>query len=701
VRGCVLGLAFVLTLGLTAAPSAAQAPSSAVAVTVEGLFGSEALVEGGWGAVLVTLTSRSAENLSGELVLEVTDWDVNPELHALPMDLPAGTSRRVPVVVFLPTSGAGIEARYVVDGGSLGFGTTSVAYAAGASPIVVIAEQPARLRAALLGLERELPSAGAGSYGYAPGPERTVVVPVGGASLDPRTGDPLLPTEPLAYATAAAVIASLPTLSRAREAELRALDDYVLAGGTLVLSARTPLDWSLPLVREHFGEVSTSSELTAPVDVAPRGTPAITCTRADHVDGHGCARAHGLGVVRLAPMDLANPAAEAGAGWPIAFVRDLLDERDAHARVVLPFGLGRDRADRGVYGGESSFGAMRRALDPNEGYRSALGLVALLLLAYVVVIGPLHFKLIERRNQPTLALVTTPALALACAAALLVVGVLGKGVQMRYRRVSLLEVLEGEGRGASRSYTGFFFTRPASLRLAGPERGAVRRIAAPAGLLERPLVHREGRVDADGLRGGLWDTVFVREDGLVDLPGGVRFERDERRFLAVVNASPQALRSAFFVDATGSAFPIGDLPAGGRAPIPEASGAWLSVTPSFFGGEGGDTNTDALAFLLNVPGERALVMGLQAVLAGDLVPDRAGALYAWIDAPAPWTASPGFAPELDRRLLRVSASMPFAPLSSAERSGAAGPEELRIQGLLETLGAGASPSADATTGGAP
>jgi len=698
----VLPLACLLA-GLAVSPAAAQAPDGPVTVSVEGLFGAEALVEGGWSAVLVTLTSRSAENLSGELVLEVTDWDVNPELHAVPIDLPAGQSRRVPVVVFVPTSGAGIEARYVVGGERRGFGTTSVTYAAGASPIVVIAEQPARLRAALLGLEREQPSTGGGPYTYGLPAERTIAVPVGGASLDPRTGDPLLPTEPLAYATVAMVIASLPTLARAREAELRALDDYVLAGGTLVLSARTPGDWSLPMVREHFGEVSASSERVVPAGAAPEGTPAISCTGADHVDGHGCAHAHGLGLVRLVPVDLASPVGDAGAneGWPLALVSRLLDERDARVRPSLPFGLGRDRGDLIGWNGESSFGAMRRALDPNESYRNSLGLVALLLLAYVVVIGPVHFKLIERRNQPTLALVTTPALALACAALLLVVGFVGKGVQMRYRRFAFVEVQEGAERGVGRAYTGLFFTRPASLQLTGPERGAVRRIAAPSGLAERPLVHREGRIDADGLRGGLWDTVFVREDSLVDLPGGVRFERAESRFVAVVNASPQTLRSAFFVDPTGHSFPIGDIPPGGRAPIPEVTGPWLAAMPVSFGSAGGDANTEALVSLLGAPGERALVMGMQAVLGGGLVPSRGGGLYAWIDPPAPLAASPAFAPELDRRLLRVSAPLPFAPLSLPEGRVPAGTPEVIASDLLETLGAGTHPSQDTTTGGTP
>ena len=76
-----------------------------------------------------------------------------------------------------------------------------------------------------------------------------------------------------------------------------------------------------------------------------------------------------------------------------------------------------------------------------------LGLVAIVLLLYVIVVGPLTFRWVQRRNAPALALVTTPAVALGCFAVLLAVGYVGKGVRMRYRRVALRTLRQIQERG--------------------------------------------------------------------------------------------------------------------------------------------------------------------------------------------------------------------------------------------------------------
>ena len=44
------------------------------------------------------------------------------------------------------------------------------------------------------------------------------------------------------------------------------------------------------------------------------------------------------------------------------------------------------------------------------------------------------------------------------------VGYLGKGVLMRYRRVEIVEAVEGDTVGLARRYTGYYFTRPSSMR---------------------------------------------------------------------------------------------------------------------------------------------------------------------------------------------------------------------------------------------
>jgi hypothetical protein len=237
---------------------------------------------------------------------------------------------------------------------------------------------------------------------------------------------------------------------------------------------------------------------------------------------------------------------------------------------------------------------------------------------------------------------------------------------MRYRRLAFVEARAGEARGTSRSYTGYFFTRPTSAELASGEGAMVRRIAAPSGVSGPDYLHHEGRVDADGMRGGLWDTVFVREDRMVDLGGAIHFGMDGPRYAAVVNDSDQALLSAFFVDTIGSAYVVGDVPAHGRAPIAETTGWYLyeGSTGGWYG-EGGDSTTTTLSSLLRLSGDEApMARGLQALIGTGLVEPHAGALYAWIEPePAP-SIDPGFERDWDRRLIRVDTAAALVSLAS-------------------------------------
>lgn len=666
------------TMLVTARPAHAQPPPPApVDIVMEGVFGPDALVEGGFSGLSVQLTNRTSTAFTGALEVSVSDYDSPAERHRIDVDLPAGETRRVQVTVFIPSSGVSIDARYVDDdGGLLGLGSQSVAYAAGATSIVVIAEQPARLRAALLDLTHDETVTNGGGYpSY--GSTRTVTLPVGGCSLDGRTGDPIVPRDPHAYGTVRVVIASAPTLARLGQEELRALTDYVEAGGEMVIAPRTPADFALPVVRELFGEVTPWPGVLASQSYAPLGTPLHHCSAEGVVeDGVGCARALGHGVVRLLPWDITTPPPPAAGGIDTvtrSLVLRLVTERDGRTTTAMPLGAGLDPTEAGWWDGASTFAYMRRALDPNEGYRTSLALVAVLLFLYVIVVGPIHFRMIERRNQPTLALVTTPILALGCVVVLFFVGYLGKGIVMRYRRFAVVELAEGSERALSRSYTGYFYTRPASATL-DPLPGAIaRRIAAPSGIAGPTYLHREDGVDAEGMRGGLWDTLFVREDRMLAVPGGVRFEVVEGRIATVVNDSDLDIRSGILVDRMGSTFVVGDVPAHGRAPVPTVTGWYLYESNGSWYGEGGDATTTSLMALLRMStDETALARGMQSLLANDLIGASSPVFYGWIDAEPEPTTDPGFTREWDRRLLRVASTAVVADLSPPWH-GEAGP----------------------------
>jgi len=667
----------VVALAIGPAPRAAAQGPLPIDVVLEGVFGPEALVEGGYTGLVVTVTNRTTRAFSGRVELAVSEWNSPPERHVIELDLPAGETRRAQLTVFIESSGVSLEAIYVdEDGRLLGLGSQSVAYAPGASSLVILADQPARLRAALLGLETEEAAENTGYPSYGAG-TRTVSVPVGGNSLDGRTGDPIVPGDPQAYAMVRIVIASAGTLARLGESELTALEDYVIAGGTLVIAPRNPADFALPPVRRFFGEVTRSEGHFAAAPYAPPETFLQHCERATDEDGVGCVLHLGHGLVRLATWDLTNPASGGSGDVADVMLRSLvlrlIDERDDRTPTALPLGAGLDETDAGDYSnGASSFGAMRRSLDPNEGYRTSLALVAILLFLYVLVVGPIHFRIIERRNQPTLALITTPLLAMACAAVLFAVGYVGKGVVMRYRRVSIVELAEDSERAVSRSYTGYFFTRPTSAAL-HPEPGAfLRRVAAPGGTSGPRYLHHDGTVEAEAVRGGLWDTIFVREDRMIDAPGGVHFDLAEGRLVNVRNDTDWTLSSAVLVDITGAAYVVGDIPPHGRAPIPDTTGWYVYESTGGWTSGGTDATTTSLMALLRMPPEDSAVMrGIQSLLAGELIENTAPVLYAWIEAPPDPSTDPSFTREWDRRLLRVASLPSHRAIASALRYGGA------------------------------
>lgn len=662
-RACVGVVSLVLgALALSAAPRAlAQPVAPPVRVEVDGLFGDEALVGTGYAPVVVRATNTTATAFRGHLTIETREWRASTERYEVALDLPPGESRQSIVTVFARDS-AEIEARYEDEGGRiLGLGSQVVSYGAGARPVVLV-EDPAIHRANLLDLQLETVDS-TGAYGYMGSSPRLVNVPVGVATSDARTGDPLLPESPLGYATVGLLVVTVPMAARMSELQMQAIERWVHTGGRVLLLPRTEADLRSPLVT-RFITGATSSTTPARSALAPAAAMRLTCPEGTDEDGGGCGRPVGFGDVWVAPVAVA--ATSDGADG-IAFrelVHAILDhDRVGHA--ALPLGVGDDRVEEGYsYGATPAAGSiadLRASLDPNEGYRASLVLIAVLLFLYVIFVGPVNFRIVERRNQPTLALVTTPLLALACAAALLFVGYVGKGVTMRYRRLELLELNEGSTIATARRYTGWFFTRPASLEVEGRERGGIRETLGDG---IGPLV-RIGATTSTltDLRAGLWETPVTREDHTVTLEGTIRFELDGTRLATVVNETGFALRGVVVIDNVGAAYAVGDVPAGGRAPIPTSTGVFVTEPTSYYGSV--DTSLTAMrqAFSLTADDE-PLARGVSDLLGNELVGTILPTLYAWAEPDAEPSSSPGFSNEWDRRLLRVVPDYPGGALAS-------------------------------------
>jgi hypothetical protein len=640
----------VLACLLMATPAAAQTRPDPVRVEIDALFGEGMLLGPSYTPVLVTLENRTDRDLAGELEVWMESYDGGHEGHVVALDLPAHQTRQANLTLYVGPLRNHVSARYVSGGRALGRGAESVVFN-GAQGVVVLGDPP-RLRGALLDLEVE--------EAMPHGP-RQVRVPIGAVSMDARSGDPLLPEEPAGWASVKLLVASAHVLARLSDGQREAIADWLRTGGRLLVLPRSAAELEAPFLRELAGTVGAEPSRAGSA-LVPEGLPhlALSCSEGQRAETFGCSAPVGLGRVYLASYD-AMSAAAIETGMPRELVRSVYAAAET-SRPVLAFGRGHDSVDPDeyYYGGASSFGALRATLDPNEGFRPALVLAALVLLLYVVVVGPINFGWVQRKNRPTLALITTPLAALGCMIVLLIVGYIGKGVSMRYRRFEVVELVEGQERAPARRYTGLYSTRPGSFDLPVTPRGEIAR-RIDGGRQSGPTYVHEGHgVRLADFRAGLWETVFLREDRIVDLGGTIRFERDGRRLSAVVNDSPRALTDAFVVDTGGALYRVGDVAAGTSSIIPRAStdsvrGDWYGADESLRRAMPDITEEDA-----------PYLRGLVRLMMEDLVP-RAGdapVLYARVPLP-PSSIGDVFSHEADHRWIRVVASMRGASVAFA------------------------------------
>ena len=639
-----LGLLALALLASSGDPSDAAAQRHRPAtLTIEPLFGESTLLADAWSPLFVEVENNTRSDQRGTLAVVVANYQSTVMRRELPLDVPAGETRRAIVNVFTGESGSSVRATFTGASRQLAEAETSVDYQPSGQSVVVLGDPP-RLRGALLDLDVQVDTD--------TGVPRAFRYPVGTVRFDASTGDPMLPEAPAAWSSVRVLVASAPALERIGDAQREAMEDWLRTGGRLLVFPRADAD----LRQGWLGSFEMSGgepRGESPSPLVPRAGArfALACSDEQRIETFGCSAPFGQGRVYVADYDGTTPGAIEG-GAPRALVSAVLAASDPSPSIHT-FGRGASSLSEEYWYDAGSYGSLRGSLDPNEGFRPALGLVAIVLLLYVIFVGPLNFRWVQKKNRPALALLTTPAVATACVLILLAVGYIGKGVTMRYRRVELVESVEGQARGSARRFTGLFTTRPGGFELPGGDRfhGILRLSGgAPLGPIHRTVDDVELLVD---FRSGLWETTFLREDRIVDLGGAIAFTRDERRLATVRNESTTPLSGAVVVDTNGAVFTVGDVPAGASRDIDRASVA--TVSRHYLLGPGAD---GASTVARHTRGDGDAEEELERVralirLSGEaFVPNEAPVLYARIPASE---ASLGevFSSELDYRWLRV------------------------------------------------
>jgi hypothetical protein len=166
---------------------------------------------------------------------------------------------------------------------------------------------------------------------------------------------------------------------------------------------------------------------------------------------------------------------------------------------------------------------VRRALDPNENFRPALGFAALLLVLYSILVGPVNFLRAKNRGKPLRPLLLAPIFSAAAFGAIVVVGLGVKGWRGRTRHLAFAETGSGSSRASITRFRGFYTSETRALSITASDRTSVLDVLSSDSIMDDKAMVR---VDRDGfslenITSLPWQTLVVRENGFIDLKGGI------------------------------------------------------------------------------------------------------------------------------------------------------------------------------------
>ncbi|HEX3344073.1 MAG TPA: hypothetical protein VHS09_05840, partial [Polyangiaceae bacterium] len=581
-------------------PGVTATPASQVSLRAAPIFGTDAAAGEGWVELVVTVDNAGAAPAKGtlELASSYGGYASGSDSHFLAR-APFHVQPRAEAVIRVPVRGETYSTPTLTvsargdDGGKLAETTTSLGTSE--APLLVDLDEPSRLSVVMRAWPLT-PGWRPASSPYA-SPGTSMPISVGSPAIDPTTGDAVLPEHPAGYASATVVVVPSERLGRLQGAELDALVGWVLAGGTLAVFPTRPEDLRAGVLTTLAGgAVATqpppsmmmtlpgafrsagpppmpSPPPTMPSPWAPSIPPPVDAGGATPIGWfvparttivgsgaavgpsnalrgklvgyaggnlrpteYGATAAYGLGQMHVLGFDpTASPALE--DPWMHARMLDMLgDAWDRRALQAFPNGSG----TRG-----SNLYEVHRALDPNENFRPALGIAAILLVLYSIAVGPLTFLRAARRGRPLDPLVWAPLASATCFALIVVVGLAGKGWSGRGRHIALVEAGAGMSRGSARRFRGFFASQTRAMRVRASEPTSVLEVVTTDTRSQgNPVL----RLDKDGasledLTSLPWQTVVVSEDGFTELGSGIAVREKSDGSVVVANHTGRELKN--------------------------------------------------------------------------------------------------------------------------------------------------------------
>lgn len=360
--------------------------------------------------------------------------------------------------------------------------------------------------------------------GYSP----TATLGVTTVQIARESGDPILPDIAGGWTGAVLVVAPSDILARLQGRSLEALEHWLHSGGTLAISVVREEDLrTTPLKLLVGGE----ARVTSPAGAAEQTFAGADVSRGDVTkEGNdGEFAAHGLGEVWLLRRDPWARAFDPKSARTVYGLWSSGLKRRSNV-LSLPAGNGIRWYDED---------RVRKFLDPNHGFRPSLGVAAVLVVAYALLVGPFAFSRARKLGRPLSVLRATPLLALALFTLLVGLGKLGKGFRGRARRLAVVEVAGGSTHATATTLHAFYVADPAVVDVVATRPIDTVHVVEPATDGD-PIELDRGSIAVRAVRAHPWQTIVVQEEGAREVPGGIVLEGSGPR-LTLINKTPWTL----------------------------------------------------------------------------------------------------------------------------------------------------------------
>lgn len=223
-------------------PGLLVAAATHLSIDAGPVFGPEAAAGDGWAEIVARVDNAGTTAEKGTLEVTtahpafyysaeqkfVAQAPFRVEGHSSAViHVPVPVGRYMPTVTVAATDASGAKTA-----------ETTVSFAASTSPLLVDVSHPSRLSVVMRGW----PMAPTWNPGHAYGSSSSTALTMGVPSVDPTTGDVLLPERTAAYAATTLVVIPSDALAHVHGPPLDALVGWVLSGGTLAVVPTRPED---------------------------------------------------------------------------------------------------------------------------------------------------------------------------------------------------------------------------------------------------------------------------------------------------------------------------------------------------------------------------------------------------------------------------------------------------------------------------